>query len=214
MMISTGDRPRPPRLGGGQQELDERPLLLFDERRACCRLGRRQRPQLLGLVDHQRQPDVVLLVAQHVGGEQQRAIALGELAAQRQRVAQVAAVQLRQRRRQHVQRPVARLEDGIAPALLPGSAPPLSSGISPARTTLLLPLPDAPSTARNVVRSTRETSSATSASRPKNRSASRSWKVRRPRYGGRSSRGPDRRRSSASSVCASSLSACSFSTTR
>ena len=49
---------------------------------------------------------------------------------------------------------------------LPGSTPPLSSGSNPARTTLDLPLPDAPSTARNEFRRTRSIRSVTSSSRP------------------------------------------------
>ena len=55
--------------------------------------------------------------------------------------------------------------------------------MSPARTTDDLPLPDGPITNSTRSRSSRATSSATSLSRPKNRSASSGWNAARPRYG-------------------------------
>ena len=65
----------------------------------------------------------------------------------------------------------------------PGSAPPRSAGMIPARASEDLPLPDAPTTARKRPAFSRSIARWVSASRPKKSSASASSNGRKPRYG-------------------------------
>ena len=105
------------RAGRAEEQADERALLLADERRPGLRFGRLERPQLLGLVDHQRQPRTVLPGQQHIGREQQRIVAGAQRITDGCSIAQGAAVRLGQCRRQRVERPRARLERHVAPAV-------------------------------------------------------------------------------------------------
>ena len=75
---------------------------------------------------------------------------------------------------------------GVTTATATGPAA-RNAGISPARTRELLPLPEAPSTARKRLVRSFAASSAVSRSRPKKSSASSSWNASRPRYGHTSS---------------------------
>ena len=77
-----------------------------------------------------------------------------------------------------------------AQASLPGSAPRRNAGSSPARTSDDFPLPDGETRARKRVVFSRSNSRWTSASRPKNSSASSSSNACRPRYGQRGSASP------------------------
>ena len=69
---------------GRQHALDEGPLLLGDPERALLRIGGRQGPQLLGLIDHQHQARARAIVQQQIGDPQQRLAVPRQLAPERQ----------------------------------------------------------------------------------------------------------------------------------